>query len=638
MKSRPEKRIVVSNHWKSRAGIFPIIGILGALSAGAAVTRGPYLQEPTPHQMIVRWRTDVAGDSRVAFGTSSGSLTQSVVIASVTNEHEVLLTGLAADTRYFYSIGSTVSTDASGPGVLFYTAPPVGTRQPVRIWAIGDCGTGDSNQARVIAAYTNFTGAISTDLILALGDDAYNAGLDGEFTTNFFAPNAQLFKQSAVWSCVGNHETDQSTNPPTTIAYYESFTFPTAGECGGIASGTKNYFSFDYANIHFISLDATVSPRTTNGAMAMWLQNDIAASTQEWCIAFLHQPPYSKGGHDSDTESEMVEIRENIVPILEQGGVDLLIGAHDHDYERSWLINGHYGDSSTFDPATMLVNGGDGRETGNGAYHKPDGLNGHQGTVYVVTGSAGHLTAWQGGSNAITNPTPHPVMYSSLLVLGSLVVDVLSNRMDVKFLRDTGAIDDQFTIIKDIPNKAPTIKLTAPANGASFNAPASVFMSANASDSDGRVAKVEFFASGWLVGKATNAPFAATWTGGTPGSYWIDAMATDNRGASTLAGAVLINVINPLPSAPAGLTLGGITRSSMILNWTDTSSNESGFKIERAVNGGAFAQIATVAANMKTFTATGLRRNTTYSFRVRATNAAGDSPYSNTATAKTPSR
>jgi hypothetical protein len=67
------------------------------------------------------------------------------------------------------------------------------------------------------------------------------------------------------------------------------------------------------------------------------------------------------------------------------------------------------------------------------------------------------------------------------------------------------------------------------------------------------------------------------------------------------------------------------------LAWTDNSNNEIGFKVERSQNGGAFTQIATVGANVTTFQNTGLKKNNTYSYRVRAYNAAGDSAYSNVA-------
>src|SRR5678815_3633156 len=84
-----------------------IIGGLFTSAAAVSVTRGPYLQIGTPNSTIVRWRTDVATNSRVSFGTTQGSLTSVTDNATQTTEHEVLVSGLSSATKYFYSIGST---------------------------------------------------------------------------------------------------------------------------------------------------------------------------------------------------------------------------------------------------------------------------------------------------------------------------------------------------------------------------------------------------------------------------------------------------------------------------------------------------------------------------------------------------
>jgi Fibronectin type III domain len=78
-----------------------------------------------------------------------------------------------------------------------------------------------------------------------------------------------------------------------------------------------------------------------------------------------------------------------------------------------------------------------------------------------------------------------------------------------------------------------------------------------------------------------------------------------------------------------------VASSSQInLHWNDNSSNETQFLIERSPNGTSFTQVVTVGANVLSYSATGLQSNTRYYFRVRATNSAGNSAYSNTANAK----
>lgn len=64
------------------------------------------------------------------------------------------------------------------------------------------------------------------------------------------------------------------------------------------------------------------------------LSRDVAASNKEWKIAFWHHPPYTKGSHDSDFETELVEMRERALPILEAAGVDMVLGGHSHSYRN----------------------------------------------------------------------------------------------------------------------------------------------------------------------------------------------------------------------------------------------------------------------------------------------------------------
>ncbi|MDQ5840288.1 MAG: fibronectin type III domain-containing protein, partial [Chloroflexota bacterium] len=102
---------------------------------------------------------------------------------------------------------------------------------------------------------------------------------------------------------------------------------------------------------------------------------------------------------------------------------------------------------------------------------------------------------------------------------------------------------------------------------------------------------------------------------------------SNTSSATTLVGA---------PAAPSGLSATAISSSRIDLSWVDNSPNESGFKIERNVAGGAWAQVATSAANANSYSNSGLLASTAYSYRVRAYNTAGDSAYSNTASATTP--
>src|SRR5215208_1090161 len=120
----------------------------------ASVTRGPYLQIGTPNSTIVRWRTNIATDSRVSYGTTQGSLTSAADNATQTTEHEVIVSNLSPATKYFYSVGSTTQTLAGNDANHFFvTSPVAGTATPTRIWVLGDSGTADANAQAVRNAY-----------------------------------------------------------------------------------------------------------------------------------------------------------------------------------------------------------------------------------------------------------------------------------------------------------------------------------------------------------------------------------------------------------------------------------------------------------------------------------------------------
>ena len=457
---------------------------LELLTAPAVLVRGPYLQVGTPDSVVVRWRSNLATESRVSFGPAPGDLSTTVTEPGPTTEHEVEITGLAASTPYYYSVGTSSVTLAGGDlDHFFVTSPPPGTRQPIRIWAIGDSGqcavsqAGCNDATAVADAYLDFAGGDITDVWLMLGDNAYNIGTDNQYTAAVFDTYPHILRNTLLWPSPGNHEFGASDSPTQSGPYYESFTMPTAGQAGGWPSGTEAYYSFDVGNIHFVALDSHDTDRTapanptTNicpggqgGAMYQWLCADLAATNQDWVIAFWHHPPYTRGSHNSDNEpadsgGRMQNLRERFLPVLEQFGVDLTLTGHSHSYERSMLIDGHYGLSNTFGPE-HIVDGGDGTPAPGGGdpYWKPTlGMAPHEGSVYSVVGSSSKI------SGGFLN---HPVMAVSINELGSLVVDVDSDRLDAYWINDTGTVRDHYRITKGqaaVPSLSPRALATTAA-------------------------------------------------------------------------------------------------------------------------------------------------------------------------------
>jgi subtilisin family serine protease len=92
------------------------------------------------------------------------------------------------------------------------------------------------------------------------------------------------------------------------------------------------------------------------------------------------------------------------------------------------------------------------------------------------------------------------------------------------------------------------------------------------------------------------------------------------------------------PAAPASLTATAYSKSQINLAWADKSTNESGFYVERSTDGVTFSQVATLAANSKSYSSTGLSAGKKYYYRVRAYNSGGTSAYTSVASATTPTK
>lgn len=188
----------------------------------------------------------------------------------------------------------------------------------------------------------------------------------------------------------------------------------------------------------------------------------------------------------------------------------------------------------------------------------------------------------------------------------------------------------------------PSVQITAPANGATVSG--TVTISATATDDTG-IDFVEFFVNGSLLGRGTTVDgisYNRTWDtkngGYANGLYTLTAKAYDRVGKNRESAPVSVTVENETPpAAPANLRATVLSSSAIQLDWESRSSNETNFRLERSSTGGTsgFQEVAVTGRGAETFTDTGLGAGTTYWYRVRASNSAGYSDYSNVISATT---
>ena len=322
----------------------------------------------------------------------------------------------------------------------------------MRFWVLGDCGTnrvGTGNPGKSVAARNGFRrfnrGRPPLDGILLLGDNAYSHGTDSEYQTALFSVYRDELRNTPLWPCIGNHE--------LTDDYFVIFTVPERGESGGVPSGCTNYYSFDYANIHFTVLDLWKAEwRDPSDPQRRWPERDLSASRQDWLIAVNHFPPYCDGKYESDRNGFLVNVREKILPVLEARGVNVLLTGHDHTYQRSYLLDGHHGTRETFDPSRHLKCEGDGRSAPLVMGRGP-----HSGLIVVVTGTAGAEQPAD-PSNPRGTRLGHPAMVElpggdqdgrGVRCLGTFLLEVNGLTLTGTQVNHRGRVVDRFSLRKD---------------------------------------------------------------------------------------------------------------------------------------------------------------------------------------------
>ena len=246
-----------------------------------------------------------------------------------------------------------------------------------------------------------------------------------------------------------------------------------------------------------------------------------------------------------------------------------------------------------------------------------------------------------------------------------------SGWQDSTTYEDTGLTPDtQYTYTVNARDKSANQNMTAASAGASATTDATAdtdpptpnpatFAAAPAADSDTAISMTA------TTGSDASGPveYLFTETSGNPGgtssawqtstSYTDTALTAStqytytvtmrdslaNTGTASSPASATTDDAPAVPAAPSSLSATAIAATRIDLSWTDNASDETGFKIERSKrNNGSFAQIATVGQDAPSYSDTTVRKGTTYYYRVRATNANGDSAYSNEANATTPRR
>lgn len=443
---------------------FFVCWTIGHLVNANEFIRGPYIQSLGSYTATVCWKSG-GTDSVFIFryGSDPDSLLSEITLSASDSVFQASLTELVPDTRYYYSIETENKVFSKGADFFFKTSKAYADTSGIRFWTIGDFGSGNALQRQVRDVFDSIHSTQPVDFWLWLGDNAYNSGTESEYNRFVFDTTlgyGKLLRSLPFFAVPGNHDYYSVSGTSDILQdvgpYYDVVVLPEKGGLGGFPSNTESFYSFDQGHVHFIALNSCKNSLIyqSNSPMLSWLREDLKANQLPWTIVLVHNPPYTKGSHDSDNlndEKQSFGFRKYFLPLLDSFGVDLVLSGHSHGYERSYLINGHYGISSEYLPENHLVSGLSGNSELGEQYVQ---LNG-KGTVFSVVGN--------GGTSHEDNGILHPVMYYEYCGLqkgGSMVVDIKGSVLEASYFNENGEELDQFSIqkVSDMPTSSQTFQ------------------------------------------------------------------------------------------------------------------------------------------------------------------------------------
>lgn len=303
----------------------------------------PYLQNPKVDGMTIMWETDKESTSKVYVWEAYAPNIPAKVyyslylpvnpprefIGNKDRYHNVDITGLEPEKDYCYQVeavehGQTLLSEIS----VFRTAPIKGRAFKFVLTA----ETGGAGQAEYIAPIAEQIELTRPDILIALGDVVWDGNNVLEWNELFFHPYQKILATTPLFHCPGNHEDH-------TELMDKLFAFP-------------RYYSFEYSDVLFISLDSTRFAERTfredkssemkafdtfNEDDVQWnfLKNELKHSNSKsiWKVVYFHYPPYASAIFEA-------EQMRRLCPLLEKYKVDVVFSSHTIHYERSHPIIG----------------------------------------------------------------------------------------------------------------------------------------------------------------------------------------------------------------------------------------------------------------------------------------------------------
>ncbi|UCE10034.1 MAG: metallophosphoesterase [Candidatus Thorarchaeota archaeon] len=292
--------------------------------------RGPTVNFVTNHSAMIFWRTNETTDATVRYGLNE-SVMESETNSTLDTDHRITLESLEIDTKYWYQV---VSNGTESEIYHFLTAPADGA--PFKMIVYGDTrpGTRDEPIPEITHQLAELVAAEEPHLILMPGDFLYEVPTDHELALEKWAEvtniTDMLGHYAPVYTVLGNH--DEGQEGPRILEYYlDAFELP---------AEPRTYYSFDYAGVHFVSLDTEETDYWGRfvGEQYDWLIDDLTNDDSPLKFVMLHRPFYPVFHIDNGVDTVKSE-RDALQQFFEEQNVTAVFNAHDHVFIRI-TVNG----------------------------------------------------------------------------------------------------------------------------------------------------------------------------------------------------------------------------------------------------------------------------------------------------------
>ena len=326
----------------------------------------PYSMAPTTSSIRVLWQMAEETEPTTAivwYGTDKDNLSDSIITDSgwmVEDEgymHIVELTGLQANTRYYFQVGDALRRcDAI---CSTHTAPEAGSAY--RIFTISDI---HGNSCNNWSNMQDFICNLNPQLAMMNGDIVSDVGADRNWNSYFFTPGAQFLACTPTMSSAGNHETGVPKEKRWS-SFYDYFWQFSHGESEDDITDPRGegYFSFPYGNAQIVAIningDASSPEFLPGSKQYQWLDETLEASTSPWIFIFGHVGIYTSGYHGQWSEEP-----KQVAPLLEKhaaaGKRIVYFCGDDHSFEHLYKDGVHYvrpgcGRNSNYAQQTGLI-------------------------------------------------------------------------------------------------------------------------------------------------------------------------------------------------------------------------------------------------------------------------------------------